>query len=160
MHSLAIPTANLFSNAVEQTVSGFANRASAAIKGFESDLQAGNGPGAQSFLSALQQKVTAQGAAPENSPLATQFSQIGSDLQAATGRHSDVSSSRDSRETHEENDLFDAPTGAEGAAASADSNSCSACGKALNAAQQTLSVRKYGVALCPTCQKERRAVEA
>jgi len=82
MHALAIPAASLFSHAVEQTVSGFANRASAAIKGFESDLQAGNGPGAQSFLSALQQKVTAQGAAPENSPLATQFSQVSSDLQA------------------------------------------------------------------------------
>lgn len=37
---------------------------------------------------------------------------------------------------------------------------CSACGKALNNAQITLSTRKYGEALCPDCQKEWKAVEA
>jgi len=81
MHALAMPATNLFSSAVEQAVSGFASRASAAIKGFESDVQAGNGAGAQSFLSALQQKVTAQGA-PASGTVSAQFSQVSNDLQA------------------------------------------------------------------------------
>lgn len=55
-------------------------------------------------------------------------------------------------------DLFEAPSRLADTSG-AESNTCSACGKALNSAQQTLSVRKYGVALCPTCQKERRALE-
>lgn len=77
---------------------------------------------------------------------------------AATGP-SDAENGTRSARSDDADDLFEAPSRAE-APAAADQNSCSACGKALNAAQQTLSVRKYGVALCPTCQKERRAVEA
>jgi hypothetical protein len=35
---------------------------------------------------------------------------------------------------------------------------CSVCGKEMTAAQHTLSTRKYGVALCPVCQKARKEV--
>lgn len=56
--------------------------------------------------------------------------------------------------------LFVSPAQVEAQKENVDQDTCSACGKPLNSAQQTLSVRKYGVALCPTCQKERRAVEA
>lgn len=37
---------------------------------------------------------------------------------------------------------------------------CSICSRSLTKGQELLSVRKFGVALCPECQKERRAVEA
>ena len=36
---------------------------------------------------------------------------------------------------------------------------CSLCNRSLTKGQELLSVRKFGVALCPECQKERRAVE-
>ena len=36
---------------------------------------------------------------------------------------------------------------------------CSLCKRSLTKGQELLSVRKFGVALCPECQKERRAVE-
>jgi len=39
-------------------------------------------------------------------------------------------------------------------------HSCSACGRELKASQEALSLRKYGIALCPTCQKERQTAEA
>ncbi|HEX5323275.1 MAG TPA: hypothetical protein VFW40_05770 [Capsulimonadaceae bacterium] len=57
-------------------------------------------------------------------------------------------------------DLFETASQADAAKDAADQNACSACGKTLTTAQQNLSVRKYGVALCPTCQKERRGIEA
>ncbi|MDR3710185.1 MAG: hypothetical protein P4L33_17965 [Capsulimonadaceae bacterium] len=37
---------------------------------------------------------------------------------------------------------------------------CSACGRELTQSQEVLSVRKYGAALCPACQKGRAAAEA
>lgn len=37
--------------------------------------------------------------------------------------------------------------------------SCSACGRELTHSQAVFSVGKFGVALCPTCQKERRSAE-
>ncbi len=37
---------------------------------------------------------------------------------------------------------------------------CSICSRSLTKGQELLSIRKFGVALCPECQKERRAVEA
>lgn len=37
---------------------------------------------------------------------------------------------------------------------------CSGCGRAITKGQDLLSMRKFGVALCPDCQKERRAVES
>lgn len=40
-------------------------------------------------------------------------------------------------------------------AAHASEHECSSCGRMLKQAQELLSVRKYGVALCPVCQKER-----
>ncbi|HEY3333417.1 MAG TPA: hypothetical protein VGK19_25525 [Capsulimonadaceae bacterium] len=50
-------------------------------------------------------------------------------------------------------------------AASADAGAtketaCSACGRELTHSQAVLSIGKFGVALCPTCQKERRAADA
>lgn len=80
MIALAAPAAGLVSDALSQVMSGFANRASAAAKGFDADLQSDNVGGAQSFLSALQQKLTAQGNAPAGSAVAAQFSQISNDL--------------------------------------------------------------------------------
>lgn len=50
-----------------------------------------------------------------------------------------------------------AQAAAPAAADAPDAVSCQACGGAVSGAQKTLSERKYGVALCPTCQKERRA---
>jgi hypothetical protein len=38
-------------------------------------------------------------------------------------------------------------------------HACAACGRELTQSQEVFSVRKYGLALCPTCQKERRATE-
>lgn len=34
---------------------------------------------------------------------------------------------------------------------------CSSCGRELTTSQEVLSMRKFGVALCPNCQKERRS---
>ncbi len=39
-------------------------------------------------------------------------------------------------------------------------HACAACGRELTQSQEVFSERKYGMALCPTCQKERRAAEA
>jgi len=93
MHALNIPATNLFTNTVQQTVANFASRASNAIHSFESDLQSGDVAGAQSFLSALEQKAAAQGAAPAGSNLATQFTQVSNDLQSGnlTAAKSDFS---------------------------------------------------------------------
>ncbi len=94
MHALGLPTSNLFPNTIQQTVAGFASRASNALHSFESDLQSGDVAGAQSFLSTLEQKAGAQGAAPAGSGIATQFSQVSSDLQSGnlTAAQSDFSS--------------------------------------------------------------------
>lgn len=43
---------------------------------------------------------------------------------------------------------------ADGAAAPGGPPACINCGKALTKAQQELSIRNYGKALCPTCQKD------
>jgi hypothetical protein len=53
-------------------------------------------------------------------------------------------------------------TGAEGAEKDevAADHACSVCGRSLTKGQELLSVRKYGVGLCPDCQKERRATES
>jgi ribosomal protein S20 len=82
MHGLAIPATNLFTNAVSQTVAGFANRASSAARNFESDLQSGDIAGAQSFLTALQQKLGAQGSTPAGSAVSAQIKQVSNDLQS------------------------------------------------------------------------------
>jgi len=37
---------------------------------------------------------------------------------------------------------------------------CAGCGRSLTKGQELLSVRKYGIALCPECQKERKTAEA
>ncbi len=37
---------------------------------------------------------------------------------------------------------------------------CVSCGRPLTKGQEALSVRKFGIALCPDCQKERKAAEA
>ena len=46
------------------------------------------------------------------------------------------------------------PASADGAAAPGGMPACINCGKALTKAQQELSIRNYGKALCPTCQKD------
>jgi len=38
-------------------------------------------------------------------------------------------------------------------------SSCSACGRELTHSQAVFSLGKFGIALCPTCQKERRAAD-
>jgi hypothetical protein len=35
---------------------------------------------------------------------------------------------------------------------------CSSCSRELTTSQEVLSMRKFGIALCPNCQKERRSV--
>jgi hypothetical protein len=58
------------------------------------------------------------------------------------------------------------PTSATGSAGSAESDTpatdheCAVCKRGLTKGQELLSVRKYGIALCPVCQKERRTAEA
>jgi hypothetical protein len=42
----------------------------------------------------------------------------------------------------------------------APTHTCSACGRELKASQEALSMRKFGIGLCPICQKERQSVEA
>ncbi|MFP5228803.1 MAG: hypothetical protein ACLGXA_14375 [Acidobacteriota bacterium] len=93
MFAAGLAASNLLTSTLSQTVAGFAGRASSTIKGFDSDLDSGNLSGAQSFLSALQQKATAQGAAPAGSAISTQFAQVGQDLQAgnAAAARSDFS---------------------------------------------------------------------
>ncbi|HTV16361.1 MAG TPA: hypothetical protein VME68_16705 [Acidobacteriaceae bacterium] len=89
MH-LSLPSAGSLSNLASQAITGFASRAATAAKNFESDLQSGNIAGAQSFLSALEQKLS-----PGNtgSSLSSQFSQVSSDLAAGnlSGAQSDFS---------------------------------------------------------------------
>jgi len=40
------------------------------------------------------------------------------------------------------------------------SDSCESCGTSLKPSQQSLSLRKYGTALCPDCQKNRKSEQA
>ena len=89
----AIPSISSATNLVSQTMSGFANRASTAAKNFESDLQSGNITGAQSFLSALQQKLSAGTSGAAGTGLAPQFAQVSQDLTAGdlAGADSDFS---------------------------------------------------------------------
>jgi len=81
MHGLAIPSINP-ANLVSQAVNSLANRVSSAAGNFESDLQSGNIAGAQSFLTALEQKLAAPGSKIPGSPIASQLSQISSDLKS------------------------------------------------------------------------------
>lgn len=82
MHVAGIHAANPLTNVVSQAVTGIANRASSAVKGFESDLQSGNLSGAPSFLSALQQGLTTQGPNSAEARISSQISQVSSDLQS------------------------------------------------------------------------------
>ncbi len=81
MHGLAIPSINP-SNLVSQAVTSLANRASSAVGNFESQLQSGNIAGAQSFLTALEQKLAAPGSTGATSPIAAQITQISNDLKS------------------------------------------------------------------------------
>lgn len=93
MH-LALPSINPIANAVSQVMTSFASRASTAAQNFESDLQAGNVSGAQSFLSALQQKLSAGNTGSATTGLSSQFAQVQSDLTTGNlaGAESDFSS--------------------------------------------------------------------
>ncbi len=50
-----------------------------------------------------------------------------------------------------------AQAGSRRSAASNGTPACGSCGKALTKAQQELSIRNYGEALCPGCQKDKSA---
>jgi hypothetical protein len=82
MHGLSLPSSGMLTSAVSQAVQGFANRASSQLKTFTDDVEAGNVPAAQSFLSTLQQKVTAQNGFATGNALSGQFAQVSSDLQS------------------------------------------------------------------------------
>jgi hypothetical protein len=82
MHGLSLPPASMLTGAVSQAVQGFANRASSQLKTFTDDVEAGNVPAAQSFLSTLQQKVTAQNGFATGNALSGQFAQVNNDLQS------------------------------------------------------------------------------
>lgn len=82
MFAAGLPTSNLLTSALSQTVAGLAGHASAALKGFDADLDSGNVSGAQSFLSALQQKVNARGQAPAGGAISGEFAQVNQDLQS------------------------------------------------------------------------------
>jgi hypothetical protein len=82
MHGLSLPSGSMLTSAVSQAVQGFASRASSQLKTFTDDVQAGNVPAAQSFLSTLQQKVTAQNGFATGNALSGQFAQVNSDLQS------------------------------------------------------------------------------
>ncbi len=82
MLAAALPTSNFLASALSQTVAGFAGHASAALKGFDADLDSGDVSGAQTFLSALQQKVNARGEAPAGGAISGQFAQVNQDLQS------------------------------------------------------------------------------
>jgi hypothetical protein len=70
---------NLLASTVTQGLTGAANRASSSAKSFESDLNAGNISGAQSFLSALQQELSTGNT---GSAVSAQFAQVGNDLKS------------------------------------------------------------------------------
>ncbi len=57
------------------------------------------------------------------------------------------------------NDSAANPPANEGVEAESD-HKCSSCEKPLTKGQEALSVRKFGIALCPDCQKERKAAES
>ncbi len=78
MHIPSLP-AHVFTSAASQALNGAASRASSTVKSFASDLDSGDIAGAQSFLSALQQKLSLSGA---GSAVSAQLAQVGSDLGA------------------------------------------------------------------------------
>lgn len=82
MFAAGLPTSNLLTSTLSQTVAGLAGHATAALKGFDADLDSGNVSGAQSFLSALQQKVNARGQAPAGGAISGEFAQVNQDLQS------------------------------------------------------------------------------
>lgn len=71
---------NIIPNVAAQAVSGLINRASSGAKGFESDLDSGNLTGAQSFLTALQQKLSTGNAGGSGSALSAEIAQVKNDL--------------------------------------------------------------------------------
>jgi hypothetical protein len=70
-----------------------ASRGSAGVKSFESDLDSGNIAGAQSFLSALQQKLPVGNSGGTASAVSSQITQVSNDLKSGnlTAARSDFS---------------------------------------------------------------------
>lgn len=93
MHGI-LPTSNLFTQAVSQIANGFASRASSQVKSFESDLQSGDMNGAQSFLTALRQKLGTTVSTPAGAATSAQITQVSNDLTAGnlTAAQTDFSS--------------------------------------------------------------------
>ena len=60
--------------------------------------------------------------------------------------------------SHDHSAEADSSASPDSESAAAD-HACADCSRGLTKGQELLSVRKYGIALCPDCQKERRAGE-
>ena len=95
MHIPSLP-ANVLTSTVSQALAGFTNRAQSAsgANSFESDLSSGNISGAQSFLSALQQKLSLEGSGAAGTAISTQITQLSNDLKSGnlTAAQTDFSS--------------------------------------------------------------------
>ncbi len=79
MHMPSLP-ANIFTSAASQALSGLASRAPSGAKSFEADLDSGNIAGAQSFLSALQQKLSLGASGGTGTGTSAQIAQVSNDL--------------------------------------------------------------------------------
>lgn len=80
MHVSSLP-ANTLLHAASQAATGLTGRASGPSS-FESDLASGNVAGAQSFLSALQTKLSAGKPGAAGSAISSQIAQVSGDLSA------------------------------------------------------------------------------
>jgi hypothetical protein len=86
--------------------------------------------------------------------------------QFASGQNYQPSTSRSPREASTDalaivsNEPDLAGSGEHLAPNSSNSDACEGCGTVLRPSQLSLSVRKYGSALCPECQKKRKSEEA
>jgi hypothetical protein len=82
MHGLGIPSIGPLSSVASQAITSLANRASTAATNFETDLQSGNIAGAQSFLGALQQKLSSQSTGAAGSAISAQITKVSNDLKS------------------------------------------------------------------------------
>ena len=73
---------NVLTNIASQAFSGAASRASSPAQSFESDLASGNTAAAQSFLSALQTKLSVENSGVSGGAISSQIGQVSSDLKS------------------------------------------------------------------------------
>jgi len=95
MHGAGIPSISPLANVAAQAVNALASRASTTATNSGSELQSGNVAGAQSFLTALQQKLGAQGATAGDA-ISAQMTQLSNDLKTGdlSAAQNDLSSLR------------------------------------------------------------------